>query len=48
MNERFINFVVQKVKNKELAKDIVQDVFVKVFSNIKTLKNKDKVVFWIF
>jgi RNA polymerase sigma-70 factor (ECF subfamily) len=48
MNERLVNFVVQKVKDKELAKDIVQDVFVKVFSNINTLKNKEKVVAWIF
>jgi len=48
MNDRLVNFVVQKVKDKELAKDIVQDVFVKVFSNISTLKNKDKIVSWIF
>ncbi|HHE65764.1 MAG TPA: RNA polymerase sigma factor SigZ [Bacteroidetes bacterium] len=48
MNDRLIHFVNQKVRDKELAKDIVQDVFVKVFSNINTLKNKDKIVSWIF
>ena len=48
MNDRLIHFVNQKVQDKELAKDIVQDVFVKVFTNFNTLKNKDKIVSWIF
>ena len=48
MNDRLINFVNQKVKDKELAKDIVQDVFVKVFTNINNLKNKGKIVPWIY
>ncbi len=47
-NERLYNFVNQQVKDAELAKDIVQDVFIKVFSKIDTLKNKDKIVSWIF
>lgn len=48
MNDKLIHFVNQKVSDNELAKDIVQDVFVKVFSNINTLKNKEKVVSWIY
>jgi len=48
MNERLFNFVNQQVKDVELSKDIVQDVFIKVFSKIDTLKNKDKLVPWIF
>ena len=31
MSERLFNFVNQKVNDRELSKDIVQDVFVKIF-----------------
>lgn len=48
LNKALINFINQKVKNKEIAKDINQDVFVKVFSKIDTLKNKDKIIPWIY
>lgn len=48
MNERLFNFVNQKVKNSDVSKDIVQDVFIKVFSKIDSLKNKDKLTSWIF
>lgn len=48
MNEQLFNFVNQKVKDSNLSKDIVQDVFIKVFSKIESLKNKDKIVSWIF
>ena len=48
MNEKLFNFVNQQIKDKELSKDIVQDVFVKVFSKLSSLKNKDKLVPWIF
>lgn len=48
MNDRLIHFVNQKVNDMELAKDIVQDVFIKVFSNITNLKNKGKIVPWIY
>ena len=47
-NEQLFNFVNQKVKNSDLSKDIIQDVFIKVFSKIDTLKNKEKIVSWIF
>ena len=48
MNDRLTNFVNGKVKDSELTKDIVQDVFLKVFSKSDTLKNKDKLVSWIY
>ncbi|MDO5980256.1 RNA polymerase sigma factor SigZ [Flavivirga spongiicola] len=48
MNGRLTNFVNGKVKDSELAKDIVQDVFLKAFSKIDTLKNKEKLVPWIY
>lgn len=48
MNDRLTSFVYGKVKDSELTKDIVQDVFLKVFSKNDTLKHKDKLVSWIY
>lgn len=48
INARLTNFVFGKVKDSDLTKDIVQDVFLKVFSNVDTLRNKDKMVSWIY
>ena len=48
MNERLTYFVNGKVKDPELTKDIVQDVFLKVFTKFDTLKNKEKLVSWIY
>ncbi len=48
INDRLMNFVYGKVKDTEVSRDIVQDVFVKVFSKIDTLKNKEKLVSWIY
>ncbi len=48
LNARLINFINQKVKNLDRAKDINQDVFIKVFSKIDTLKDKDKMIPWIY
>jgi len=48
LNKALINFINQKVKNFEISKDISQDVFLKVFSKIGTLKNKDKIIPWIY
>ncbi|WP_109300975.1 RNA polymerase sigma factor SigZ [Aquimarina sp. AU474] len=48
MNGRLTNFVNTKVKDPELSKDIVQDVFLKVFTKFDTLKNKEKLVSWIY
>ena len=48
MNDRLTNFVNGKIKNPDLTKDIVQDVFLKVFTKFDTLKNKEKLVSWIY
>lgn len=48
INERLTNFIYGKVKDSDLTKDIVQDVFLKVFSKIDTLRNKDRMVAWIY
>jgi len=48
LNSRLIHFINQKVKDSEVAKDISQDVFVKVFTKIDSLKKKDKIIPWIY
>ena len=48
LNKALINFINQKIKNPEISKDISQDIFIKVFSKIDTLKNKDKIIPWIY
>lgn len=41
-------FVYKKVKDKAIAEDIVQDVFLKVYKSIETLKESEKITGWIF
>ncbi len=48
INDALINFINQKVKNIDIAEDIGQDVFIKVFSKIDTLKREDKIIPWIY
>ncbi|WMX15892.1 MULTISPECIES: RNA polymerase sigma factor SigZ [unclassified Aureispira] len=48
INARLTNFVLGKVKDKDLTNDIVQDVFLKVFTKIDTLKDNNKLVSWIY
>lgn len=48
MNGRLTSFVNGKVKDRDLSKDIVQDVFLKVFTKYDTLKNKEKLIPWIY
>ncbi len=48
LNEKLFNFIKQKVKNQDVAKDINQDVFIKVFSKLDTLRNRDKIIPWIY
>ena len=48
MNDRLTSFVQSKVQNEDLAKDIVQDVFVKVFTKSDTIRDKTKLVSWIY
>jgi RNA polymerase sigma-70 factor (ECF subfamily) len=41
-------FVFKRVKNNALADDIVQDVFVKVLTNIDQLRESEKLMAWVF
>lgn len=42
------SFVRSRITDSEAAKDIVQDVFVKINSNINTLKDSTKLTSWVF
>ena len=42
------NFVYRKVKDRDAANDIVQDVFLKVQSKITQLRETEKIAGWIF
>lgn len=42
------NFVYRRVKDKALAEDIVQDVFLKVHTRLDQLKDNEKFLSWIY
>ena len=41
-------FVFKKVKDRSLAEDIVQDVFIKVHAHIQSVKESEKITGWIY
>jgi RNA polymerase sigma-70 factor, ECF subfamily len=43
-----LSFVVSKVRDKATAEDIVQEVFIKVFTRSSQLKESEKISGWIF
>ena len=48
MEDKLLSFISQQVRDIETAKDIKQDVFLKVFTKLDTLKDKDKMIPWIY
>jgi RNA polymerase sigma-70 factor (ECF subfamily) len=42
------NFIYQYVKNRELAEDLTQEVFIKVWKNFKKFDPKKKFKVWLF
>ncbi len=41
-------FILSRVSNESLADDILQDVFVKIYSRIDTLKDTTKIKSWLY
>lgn len=41
-------FVLRRVKDKAIAEDIVQDVYVKIHSKLSQLKTTDKITAWVY
>lgn len=48
LHDELVAFVQSKVKDKATAKDIVQDVFIKVHTRSTQLKEADKITSWIY
>lgn len=47
-NKELLRFINSKVKNEDIANDILQEVFIKIHQNISKLKDKDKLVSWVY
>jgi len=47
-NQELYNFIVSRVKDRDTAKDILQDSFIKIQKNIIHLKDEKSIKFWIY
>lgn len=41
-------FIHSRIKNEEIANDLLQETFIKIHTKLNTLKNKDKLKSWVF
>ncbi|MFO7869584.1 MAG: sigma factor [Bacteroidales bacterium] len=41
-------FIFSRVKEREITNDILQDVFIKIHTNIETLTNESKLSSWMY
>lgn len=46
--ERIYRFIYFRVSHKELAEDLTEDVFVKVFQSLKTLEQAERFESWLY
>lgn len=46
--KRVLNFVYRYLNNRQLAEDITQDVFIKIYQNVKSYKPASKFQTWAF
>ena len=42
------NYVLKMVENKMVCDDLVQNIFLKLFENLKSIKNRESIKFWIY
>ncbi len=42
------NYVVRMVNDQMICEDIIQNVFLKLFENLKNIRNQNSIVYWIF
>ncbi|MCB0726846.1 MAG: RNA polymerase sigma factor SigZ [Ignavibacteriae bacterium] len=47
-NRELYNFILSKVKDRDTAKDILQETFIKIQKNIHTLKDDKSLKYWIY
>ncbi len=48
LNEELYKFIVGKVRDEQRAKDILQEVFLKIQTRIHQLKNTSKLTSWVY
>lgn len=48
LNDELFSFILGKIKDKQIAKDIHQEVFLKIQSKIHQLKNTSKLTSWVY
>ncbi len=41
-------FIYRRIKEREVTKDILQDIFVKIHNNVDTLEDQSKLSSWIY
>lgn len=47
-NDELYFFILKKVKDKDIANDVFQDTFLKIHTNLFSLKSEDKARGWVF
>ena len=47
-NKELYGFIVSRVKDRDAAKDILQESFIKIQKNISTLRDEKSLKFWIY
>ncbi|GAA4276208.1 sigma-70 family RNA polymerase sigma factor [Aquimarina mytili] len=48
LNEELFTFILSKVKDEQVAKDVLQDSFIKVISKINQLEDTSKLTSWVY
>ena len=47
-NEQLLGFIKVRVADEEIAKDILQEVFIKIHQGINSIKNRGKITSWVY
>jgi RNA polymerase sigma-70 factor, ECF subfamily len=47
-NKELFRFIKKRVKDNDIANDLLQDIFVKIHLNLSTLKDTEKLTSWIY
>ncbi len=42
------NYVLKMVGNRMICDDLIQNIFMKLFENLKSIKNRESIKFWIY
>ena len=47
-NKELLRFIIKRVKDNDLAHDLLQDIFIKIHLKISTLSDSDKLTSWVY